>query len=446
VPLWTRRRDLVRGTAEVVQYIAENRGVGLTVSNPAVARYLNAFAANYSGEHVTEDSAMGLSAVWRGGALISQTIGTIPLKTYRTLPDGERERVTSFLDDPSGPESDGDPYLTPFEWKETVCLHLYYQGETFLWHRRNVAGALIGLTPIHPLAVVVNPSDTAPGGKTFDVALKDGEWIRDLEGGTGPDSQITHITGPKTRGLRGVSFLSVGRNSVGMTLAAERSAAEQFANGPSLNGAFTPRAEADLLSEDDINELQADLDRRLNSRGTSKFPIINRILEFQPWSMTNADAQWLESRAFQIEEICRWTGIPPVHMMQLEKQTSWGTGVAEQSTNLARQVLKPYTSRIEERVSRLLATPRFAEFDFAGLMAGSPKEETDLLLTEVNGGLRTLNEARRIKNLPPLPGGDALRIPSGVMLQAQLEASAAKTEAEVDATAAPTPEGTVDGA
>jgi HK97 family phage portal protein len=437
VPLFTRRRDLVRGTAEVVRYVAEERGVGLTVSNPAVAKYLSSFAANYSGESVTEDTAMSLSAVWRGGALISQTIGTIPMKSYRELPSGERERVASFLDDPCGPETDGDPYLTPFEWKETACLHLYYQGETFLWHRRNVAGALVGLFPIHPLAVVVNPSATAPGGKTFDVALKDGEWIRDVEGGVGPNSQITHIVGPCTRGLRGVSFLSVARNSIGMTLAAERSAAEQFANGPSLNGAFTPRAEADLLSEDDINELQADLDRRLNSRGTSKFPIINRILEFQPWSMTNADAQWLESRSFQIEEMCRWTGIPPFAMMQLEKQTSWGTGVAEQGTNLAREVLKPYTQRIEERVSRLLPQPRFVEFDFYGTMAGSPKEESDLLLSQINGGFITLNEGRRIKNLPPVEGGDALRIPSGVMLQSQLEASAAKTEAEAATTTDP---------
>lgn len=443
MPLWTRSRDLVRATAEVAEHIAETRGVGLTISNPAVAKYLTSFAANYSGEAVTEETAMSLSAVWRGGALISQTIGTLPLKTYTTSPNGERERSDSFLDDPAGPESDGDPYLTPFEWKETVGLHLYYQGETFLWHRRNTAGALIGLLPIHPLAVIVNASDTAPGGKTFDVALRDGMWIRDLEGGTGPNAQITHICGPRTRGLRGVSFLSIGRNSVGMTLAAERSAAEQFANGPSLNGAFTPRADTGLLSENDINEIQADLDRRLSGRGTSKFPIINRILEFQPWSMTNADAQWLESRAFQIEEIARWTGVPPMLLMQLEKQTSWGTGVAEQNTNLARHVLKPYTARIEERVSRLIGRTgsiggKFAEFDFAALMAGSPKEESDLLLSEVNGGLRTPNEARRIKNMAPIEGGDELRVPSGVMLQSQLIVNATppdvpSTDPEVEA-------------
>jgi len=415
----------------------EARGSGLTLDNPAVSRYLYGHGgANYSGEVVSESSAMSLTAIWRAASLISQAIGTLPLKTYRTLPDGERERVSSFLDDPCGPEEAGDQYLTPFEWKERVCLHLFYQGEAFLYHRRNAAGALVGLWPIHPLAVSVNPSDTAPGGKTFEVALKDGEYTRDLIGGVGPDAQITHILGPCTRGLRGYSILSVARNTLGMTQAAERSAAEQFANGPTLSGAFTPRQDADLLSIDDIDDIQADLDRRLYNRG-GKIPIINRILEFQPWSMTNADAQWLESRAFQIEEIARLTGVFPYLLMQLEKQSSWGTGLSETNANLRQYVLSTYTGRIEERVSRLLASPRFAEFDYAGILSGSPQESSGLLMSEVNGGMRTLNEARRILNLPPVDGGDQLRIPSGVMLQAQLEASAAKTEAEVTTTTTP---------
>jgi HK97 family phage portal protein len=406
--------------------VTEARGMGFTMDNPAVSRYIHGTGgANYSGEVVSEASAMSLSAIWRAGSLISQAIATLPLKTYRTLPDGERERVASFLDDPCGPESDGDQYLTPFEWKERVCLHLFYQGEAFLYHRRNAAGALVGLWPVHPLAVSVNASDTAPGGKTFDVALRDGEYTRDLT-----TADMTHILGPCTRGLRGYSILSIARNSLGMTQASERSAAEQFANGATMAGAFTPRAESPPLSTQDVDDIQADLDRRLYNRG-GKIPVINRILEFQPWSMTNADAQYLESRSFQIEEVARWTGVFPYLLMQVEKQTSWGTGLSETNSNLRQYVLLSYTGRIEERVSRLLSQPRFAEFDPAGFLAGSPSEQISLGMAQVNGGVLTLNEYRRIQNLPPLPGGDQLRIPSGVMLQAQLEASAAKTEAEV---------------
>lgn len=421
MPYWELRED-----ATLPIPTSEARGTGLTMDNPAVSRYVHGLGgANYSGEIVSESSAMSLTAVWRAASLVSQAIATLPLKTYRTLPDGERERVASFLDDPCGPESAGDQYLTPFEWKERVVLHLFYQGEAFLYHRRNAAGAIIGTFPIHPLAVTVNPSDDAPGGKTFDVALVDGEYTRDLT-----TADMTHILGPCTRGLRGYSILSVARNTLGMTQAAERSAAEQFANGATLSGAFTPRQDADLLSIKDIEELQADLDRRLYNRG-GKIPIINRILEFQPWSMTNVDAQWLESRSFQIEEIARLTGVFPYLLMQVEKQTSWGTGLSETNSNLRQYVLLSYTGRIEERVSRLLSSPRFAEFDPAGFLAGSPAEQINLGMAQVNGGVLTLNEYRRLLNLSPLPGGDQLRIPSGVMLQAQLEASAAKTEAEV---------------
>lgn len=425
MPYW----DLTAESAVAIPR-AEARGAGFTLGNPAVADYLGGMGgANYSGEAVTESSAMSLTAIWRAASLVSQAIATLPLKTYRTMPDGERERVGSFLDDPCGPETAGDQYLTPFEWKERVCLHLFYQGEAFLYHRKNAAGATVGTFPIHPLAVTVNASDTAPGGKTFDVALRDGQYTRDLT-----TADMTHILGPCTRGLRGYSILSIARNTLGMTQAAERSAAEQFSQGPTLSGAFTPRADADILSVDDIDEIQADLDRRLYNRG-GRIPIINRILEFQPWSMTNVDAQWLESRSFQIEEVARLTGVFPYLLMQVEKQTSWGTGLSETNSNLRQYVLLSYTGRIEERVSRLLSSPRFAEFDPAGFLAGSPAEQINLGMAQVNGGVLTLNEYRRLQNLSPLPGGDQLRIPSGVMLQAQLEASADKTAAEVDAAA-----------
>jgi phage portal protein BeeE len=99
--------------------------------------------------------------------------------------------------------------------------------------------------------------------------------------------------------------------------------------------------------------------------------------------------------------------------MQTEKQTSWGTGVAEQNRGLGRFTLLGWTMRFEQRLSRLLGgqsrTPRFAEFDFAGLERPTPEEEIRLLIEQVTAGLLTVNEARRIRNLPPIDGGDVLR-------------------------------------
>lgn len=392
-----------------------------TLADPATARLLGDWGGyNYSGENVNETSALSLSAFYRAVSLVSQGIGSLPLKSYRTLDNGERERVASFLDNPAGPDS-----LTPFEWKERVILHLMIRGNAFLYHVYNTGGALVGLYPIHPRAVEVVPDANAVEGKTFKVTLADGTTERLTV------AELTHVPGPMTDGLVGYSPLTMGRNSLGTALAGDRAAAGMFNNGALIGGVLVPRA-GEVLNSQDVEDIAADLDTNLYGRmNAGKVPILNRVLEFMPWQMTNEDAQWLQTRMYSLDEIARWTGVPPFLLMNFQNQTSWGTGLGEQNKNLAQYVLLPWCSRIVERVSRLLPQPRFAEFDFAGLEAGSASEQIALGISQVNGGILTLNEFRRIQNLSPLEGGDQLRIPSGVMLQAQLEASAAATEAEI---------------
>jgi HK97 family phage portal protein len=215
-------------------------------------------------------------------------------------------------------------------------------------------------------------------------------------------------------------------------MAAEKATANLFRKGALVQGAIVPEAGEDV-SKEDAKAIRLDLDQHLyGADNAGKMPLINRALKFVGWQMNNVDAQFLENRQFQIEEIARWFGVPPFLLMQLEKQTSWGTGLAETNRNFAQYVLLPWCKRIEERLSVLLPQPRWVEFDMAGLEAGSAKEEITLLMQQVNGGFMTLDEARKVRNLPPLPGGDLLRIPSGVMLQEQLEASAAATVAATE--------------
>lgn len=431
MPRWGRSRE--SGHAQPDSPTAgpppgETRDAKFYLADPAAAVILGG-SRNLTAEDVNETTALSLSGVYRALALISQTGAGLPLKTYRELPDGERLREKSFLDDPTGSEN----LMTAFEWKEQVFLHLLLRGECDLLHVRNAAGALAGVVPVHPSAVAVYPDRDVRGGERYTVSLEDGTNLRLTPfGSTAEDPGMTRIVGPRTRGLRGWSPLTHGATSLGIAMAAERSTAKMFRDGALIQGALTPR-QGEVLSQDDADDIRADLDRHVfgpDAAGT--VPLITRVLEFNSWAFSNVDAQFMENRQFQIEEIARWFGVPPFLLMQLDKQTSWGTGIAEQNKNLAQYVLSPWCKRIEERLSRLLPSPRWVEFDFYGLIAGSAQEESALLLTEVNGGLRTLNEARRIKNLPPLDGGDLLRIPSGVMLQAQLEANAAATEAETD--------------
>jgi HK97 family phage portal protein len=130
--------------------------------------------------------------------------------------------------------------------------------------------------------------------------------------------------------------------------------------------------------------------------------VINRALKFSPWSMTAEDAQFIESREFQVIEFARMIGVPPHLVGATEKQTSWGSGVAEQNLGLQKFTLMPWTSRIEESLSDLLPSPRFCEFEYAGLLQGTPAQEIELLIKQVDAGLLTVDEARAIRNLPPL--------------------------------------------
>jgi HK97 family phage portal protein len=128
-------------------------------------------------------------------------------------------------------------------------------------------------------------------------------------------------------------------------------------------------------------------------------------LKFTPWTMDAEAGQFVQSRVHQVEELARVWGVPPHLLGQTEKATSWGTGITEQNRGLSRFTLMGWSTRLEERLSRLLPSPRFAEFDYSGLLQPAPEQEIPLLIAQVQAGLLTVDEARRIRNLGPLPAG-----------------------------------------
>jgi HK97 family phage portal protein len=370
------------------------QNVTYSISDPLLAEVFSVGAGNYAGVVVGEQSALGLSAFYRAGMIIAGTVAGLPLRTMREV-EGVRTRVNSFLDNPGG--VDGP---TQYEWKERAIWHLFAHGDAFAAHVLNGAGSIAQLTLIHPLAVSVEWADV-PGGKRYTATLVDGtrkEW---------DSSTMTQIMGPSLDGLRGMSVIEMAKNSLGTAIAGDRAAAKMFASGALHSGIVTP--------EEDVTEDEAKaIKKSLNSKtagweNAGEIAVVNRKLKFTPWTMSLEDAQFLQSRQFQIEEIARWTGVPPHLLMQTEKQTSWGTGVAEQNRGLSRYTLSSYTSRTEERLSRLLPSPRFCEFDYAGLLKPAPEQEIPLLIQQVQAGLMTVNEARRIRGMDPIEGGDVLR-------------------------------------
>jgi HK97 family phage portal protein len=377
----------------------------LSVSDPALAAYFSP-VENYSGVQINEDTAMALSAVFRAGSVIAGTLAGLPLRSLEQ--QGSRvNEVSSILDTPGGKPEYG---VTKFEWKETLFWHLLLHGNTFIFKVKNGAGAIARLDLIHPLHVSVRVptvdeitrGEVPLGGKWFEVTLADGTRAR-YDAAT-----IMHIPYVSLDGIEGLSPIAIARNSFGVAAAGDRAAAKMFNSGALIQGLVTP--DGDDVDDDDVKAIRQQLDRSVVGwENASAIPIVNRRLKFTPWTMSAADAQFLQSRQFQIEEIARWYGVPPHLLMQTDKQTSWGTGVESQNRALGRTVLGPWASRVEQRLSRLLAPGRWAEFDFAALERPSPEVETGLLIQQSGGPIMTPNEARDKRNLKPVEGGDALR-------------------------------------
>lgn len=369
----------------------------ISIADPA-AFALFGGSPTLAGPTVNETSALGLSAVYRSVTLIAGTVATLPLRTLQAGADGTPTRVASFLDSPGGVNGP-----TPFEWMETVLLHLLLHGNAYLAHIYGGAGQILGLQPIHPSAVSVE--HLKDGTKFYRVALSDGK-TQDFD-----DRSMTHIMDSSTDGIRGLSRLQVARESFATSIAGERSAARMFKDGALMSAIATVD---EALDEETAKTIKEGLDRKAAGEANAgQIALINRKVNIHPWSVSPVDAQFLESRAFQVEEVARWYGVPPHLLAQTEKQTSWGSGISEQNRALSTYTLESWTTRIQQRLTRLLnvdrPTGRKAEFDYTALIQPDPKTEIELLVKQVGGPFLTVNEARKIRNLPPIEGGDVLR-------------------------------------
>lgn len=394
----------------------EERSHSVSISDPAFVDFFG-LGRTGTGVFVNEHTALTLSAVWRAVSLISGTVAGLPLKTFRTLPDDTRERVGSFLDNPAGPNG-----MTVFAWVELLMIHLLLHGNAFLLHITDGLGRLLGLQLIHPQHVSID--ETALPEKRFTVTLHSGETI------VLTPQQLTHIMALTLDGVRGLSPISVARESLGIYRASEFAAARMFGSGLTISGFMTPRDDEDL-TEDDALQLKESLRQRFTGlENAGDIPVVNRRLEFHEIMMSSRDAEFLDSRKFQIDEVARWFGIAPHLLMNTETQSNWGTGIEEQHRALSRHTLMPWTKRVEQALSKLLVGARFAEFDHTGLQQPTSKDEVALLVTQIQSSLLTVNEARRIRNLPPLEGGDIPQFDRGAGELFSIPVGAEETEVE----------------
>lgn len=365
----------------------------ISISDPGLAEYLGLGFGNDSGVSLTELSALELSAVWRSCVLVAGTIGTLPLKSYQRvkLDNGgnRKEQIETFYDAPH-------PDLTPFEWVELVMAHELLWGNAYLFHIYGGASQIMGLAPFSPWAVGLSQCTEEGinyGRKEFRT--------KDLKGTTRTftSANILHVPAFGTDGLRGLSPIGAARHSLGAAKAGDKAAGRMFRNGLLLGGILRPKGEA--LTKTQRDQVMSGLKRHAGAENAGDVAFVPAPVEFSPWTMNAVDAQFLESRHFGIEECSRWFGVPR-ELLSESGASSWGSGISEIVKGFQKFCLSTHTTRLQQRFSTLLPAGQFCEFDYSGLLQPDPKEEIDLLIRQVEAGLLTKDEARAIRNLPPL--------------------------------------------
>lgn len=343
-----------------------------------------------NGETVTPYTVLGLSAVMRAVAIISTTIAGLPLRTYERRGD-DKVRVPSVFDDPY-PGIDG---LTPFAWNETVLIHLLLWRNAYLWHDLDTQGR-ITYRPILPDAILKVSRDDR-GRRQF--LYRDSNSDEKTVG----SEQITYIPGPSLDGLAGHPLLNAARAVFSAAISGDKGAQATLKRGVRIGGLVTPGDnEEDFDPAEGAAILETLRGKVMGRENAGDIALINKRLKLQPWTGNNVEMQWIETKQAVLGDIERLFGIPPHLMADTEKQTSWGTGVAEQNLGLARYTLRGWSDRIEQVLSRRLPDDQFCEYDYAGLLQGTPADEIHLLIDQVSAGLLTVDEARKIRNLPAL--------------------------------------------
>jgi HK97 family phage portal protein len=224
------------------------------------------------------------------------------------------------------------------------------------------------------------------------------------------DSNFTQILGMSLDGVRGISPVVLFQRGIQLGTAMEIAAMRTMTNGMHISGLVAPKDED--LSEDDAKALKMGLDAKVSGPDNAGgLAMVNKRLVFTPWTQSNQDAQFEQGRRFQREEVALMLGMP-IYKLNPEKQSSWGTGVSEQNAGWARETLMPLTSRIEEAVSPLLSpSTKFVEFDYKGLLQGTPTDEVKLILEQLTAGILSEEECREFLGLGPKDPGDTFREP-----------------------------------
>ena len=368
-----------------------------------------------SGKRVNERSSMQMTAVYSCVRILSEAVAGLPLHFYRYTDNGGKEKAADhplyfLLHDEPNPE------MTSFVFRETLMTHLLLWGNAYAQIIRNGRGEVIGLYPLMPDRMNVERDGKGQLYYEYTAGMDDAPTVK---GSTAilPPSEVLHIPGLGFDGLVGYSPIAMAKNAIGMAIACEEYGAKFFANGAQPGGVL----EHPGTLKDPARVRESWQSAFGGSHNANRVAVLEEGLKYTPVSVPPEQAQFLETRKFQVNEIARIFRVPPHMVGDLDKSSF--SNIEQQSLEFVKYTLDPWVSRWEQSMSRALLTPEekkkyFVKFNVDGLLRGDYQSRMNGYAVGRQNGWMSANDIRELENLDRIPeglGGDLFLINGNMM-------------------------------
>ena len=398
------------------------------VDKAADAGYSFLFGRTTSGKPVNERTAMQTTAVYACVRILAEAIASLPLHVYEYQDDGGKKLVHDhplyyLLHDEPNPE------MTSFVFRETLMSHLLIWGNAYAQIIRDGAGRVLGLYPLLPDKMEVQRDDKGNIYYVYSRNSDENPIFKEYGNIKLKAEDVLHIPGLGFDGLIGYSPIAMAKNAVGMTLACEEYGASFFANGANPGG---------VLEHPGVLKDPSKVRESWNSvyRGVSnahKIAVLEEGMKYQQIGIPPEEAQFLETRKFQINEIARLYRIPPHMVGDLDKSSF--SNIEQQSLEFVKYTLDPWVIRWEQSLQRSLLLPGekgkyFIKLNVDGLLRGDYQSRMNGYAVGRQNGWFSANDIREMENMNPIPDeeGGNLYLINGAMTKLADAGAFAKTD------------------
>lgn len=389
-------------------------------SGSAYSFFMGSSAA---GKSVNERSAMQMTAVYACVRILSESIAGLPLHMYRYEDDGSKTKAVEhplyhLLHDEPNPE------MTSFIFRETLMSHLLLWGNAYAQIIRNGKGDIIALYPLMPNRMKVERDTKGQLYYEYQTMKEDAPTMKGAVYQLDP-SEVLHVPGLGFDGLVGYSPIAMAKNAIGLAIAAEEYGSKFYANGAAPSG---------VLEHPNVLKDPAKIRDSWNaafggSSNSHRLAVLEEGMKYTPISISPNEAQFLETRKFQINEIARIFRVPPHMVGDLEKSSF--SNIEQQSLEFVKYTLNPWVCRWEQALQRALLDDDekgkyFFRFNVEGLLRGDYQSRMNGYATARQNGWMSANDIRELENLDRIPaelGGDLYLVNGNMLPLSQVEQS-----------------------